>query len=302
MIWVIIIIAGLLIYFTMNSMKDGSVAPPKVIGNPDLILAPKSEVITDLDEQMVINHIAGMLENLSNDRVQSVHYKSDKEVQNLVVAFHLNFHRIALDKIEDESLRKKYYVDKDIHGELINSLIQLCSNLVNQKSSFVEIRESLESRLVEIYSEARAQIPVSQKVKGNSVVAPQLSNLTDVVKLIEAEKFFNKGTELFDAGQYEGAVIYFQKAAGLDDKDALYQLGNAYLEGRGVDQNIHVAFDYYLKLANLEHEKAQYNVGLFYLQGKVGERNIDEGIKWIKKSASYGYPDAQKVLQHLKIN
>ena len=305
MIWIIIVIAGLLIYFTMNNLKDESATPSPIKGSPDngnLILAQKKGVITDFNEQMLINLVAGMLENLATDRKQTVHYKADKELQDLLTSFHLDLHRIAIDKITNESIREKYYVDKEVYGGLVIRLIQHCSNLVNQKSSFIEIREGLEDWVVQVYSEAKSQIEVSENVQGNSNVFPQVNNLADAVKIIQAEKLFNKGTELFDAGQLENALNYFEQAAQLDDKDALYQLGNAYLEGRGVDQNINKSFEYYLKSANLEHEKAQYNVGLFYLQGKLGERNMDEGLKWIKKSASHGYAEAQNVLKHLTLN
>lgn len=305
MIWIIIVIAGLLIYFTINNLKDERATPSPIKGSSDnshLILAPKKEVINDLNEQMIINHIAGMLENLSKSRVRSIYFKADNEVLDLVTAFHLNFHRIAMDKISDETLRRKYYVDKSIIGGLMERLIILCSALVNQKSSFEEIRGGLEDYLVQVYSEAKSQIALPEKAQGYSDVSPQLHNLADAVKLIEAEKLYNKGTELFDAGQLENALNYFEQAAQLDDKDALFQLGNAYLEGRGVDQNMNKSFEYYLKSANLEHEKAQYNVGLFYLQGKLGERNMDEGLKWIEKSAAHGYNDAKNVLKHLNIN
>jgi len=305
MIWIIIVIAGLLIYFTMNNLKDGSAGASPIKGSPDnsnLILAPRKEVITDLNEQMAINHFAGMLENLSKDRVQSVYYKTDKALLELIGHFYHSLYSIPVNKIREESIQNKYKTDRNLQSAFLEDFNQLCSDLVNEKSSFVDIRETLENWLIRIYSEAKSQIKEPTSGRGNSKIAPEINNLVDVVSIIEAEKLFNKGTELFDAGQFESAVNFFEKAAELNDKDALYQLGNAYLEGRGVSQNLNKSFEYYLKSANLEHEKAQYNVGLFYLQGKLGDRNIDEGLKWIKKSAAYGYPDAQKVLQHLNIN
>lgn len=146
------------------------------------------------------------------------------------------------------------------------------------------------------------QIKTPSAYSGNSRVTPILNDFTDVANLVESEKYFNKGTELFNNGDYSNAVTYFEKAGDLGDKDALYQLGNAYLQGKGVSQNLHKSFYYYLKSANLNHEKAQYNVGLFHLQGKLGNQNIEEGVNWIKKSASNGYPEAKQILHDITKN
>ena len=58
----------------------------------------------------------------------------------------------------------------------------------------------------------------------------------------------------------------YLKFAKDGDMEAQFNLGNAYLFGKGVDKNFVEAAKWYTKAAEQGHVKAQYNLGWMYLK------------------------------------
>ncbi|MBQ6780847.1 MAG: SEL1-like repeat protein [Treponema sp.] len=54
----------------------------------------------------------------------------------------------------------------------------------------------------------------------------------------------------------EQNIESLKKSAEQGDAEALYQLGNCYQNGEGVEQDIKKAVEWWLKAADLGHEKA----------------------------------------------
>lgn len=100
------------------------------------------------------------------------------------------------------------------------------------------------------------------------------------------------GVEKWRAGDYAGAVAIWQPFAAAGDADALFNLGQAYKLGRGVDADAATARDYYRKAAVKGHLPAQANLGIALFQ--AGEK--PEAIKWLKTAADRGEARAQYVL------
>lgn len=100
------------------------------------------------------------------------------------------------------------------------------------------------------------------------------------------------GVEKWRAGDYVGAVAIWQPFAAAGDADALFNLGQAYKLGRGVDADSAAARDYYRKAAVKGHLPAQANLGIALFQ--AGEK--PEAIKWLKTAADRGEARAQYVL------
>lgn len=131
------------------------------------------------------------------------------------------------------------------------------------------------------------------------------------------------------------ALSWYKKAAGLGDRDALYQLGlfsetgvaktlnyaeaqqyyqqsaekgnaNAklalarmYQYGLGVQKSPELALVQYKALAQLGNAYAQYQLGTCYYDGTAGTRSPTEGKKWLKEAQNNGSPQASKALQWL---
>src|SRR5437660_1042868 len=129
------------------------------------------------------------------------------------------------------------------------------------------------------------------------------------------------------------AFSYYEKAASQGNMNAMYNLGNCYRIGKGVDRNYEEAFklferlakgeclhgitmlgfcynngigtnvdkqmalQLYQRAANLEDSVAQYNLAEMYEKG-VGIKK--DTISWYKKSANQNDQDAQNRLNILE--
>jgi tetratricopeptide (TPR) repeat protein len=100
------------------------------------------------------------------------------------------------------------------------------------------------------------------------------------------------GIDLWQAGNFAGAVKEWRTLAEKGDADAQFNLGQAYKQGRGVPADLGSAQSWFEKAARQGHEQAQLNVGLLLYNG--GRRQ--QGLPWIRKAVELGDPRAQYVL------
>jgi cell division septation protein DedD len=101
-----------------------------------------------------------------------------------------------------------------------------------------------------------------------------------------------RGIEAWQAGNYPAAIAEWRPLADGGDADAQFNMGQAYMLGRGVPSDQKAAQGWYEKAARQGHEPAQANLGLLLFQN--GQR--EAAMPWIEKAAAYGDPRAQYVL------
>ena len=75
------------------------------------------------------------------------------------------------------------------------------------------------------------------------------------------------GVDAWARGEYETAVKEWRPAAINGNRDAQFNLGQAYKLGRGVSVDLAQAEEWYRKAAIQGHEKAEDNYGLVMFQG-----------------------------------
>ncbi len=92
------------------------------------------------------------------------------------------------------------------------------------------------------------------------------------------------------------AIKWYQKAAEQGHADAQNILGYCYSKGIGVEENLSTAVQYYRKASEEGHIQAQVNLGNCYLEGRGIDENENEAIKWFLKAAEQGHADAQYYL------
>lgn len=90
---------------------------------------------------------------------------------------------------------------------------------------------------------------------------------------------------------------YFEKAAELDNVDALYSLGKLYLREDFIDRNSKSAVEYLLQAVEKEHIYAQYQLGKMYLFGHNVVRDEELGKELLRASAAQGNIYAQRILE-----
>jgi uncharacterized protein len=82
------------------------------------------------------------------------------------------------------------------------------------------------------------------------------------------------------------------KRAEAGDPQAQFELGHAYENGSGVQQDDAVAMDWYRKAAEHGSTQAQNSLGVMYAQGRGVQPDKEEAVRWYRKAAKQGLPEA----------
>jgi TPR repeat protein len=78
--------------------------------------------------------------------------------------------------------------------------------------------------------------------------------------------------------------------------ESLYELGNMYTKGIGVDVDYGKAISAYEQSAGQGYTKASYRLGLLYYGGEAVPADMKSAFKWFKSAATNNYPAAQYYL------
>lgn len=145
-------------------------------------------------------------------------------------------------------------------------------------------------------------------------------------RLRGTEKLHRDAKAAFEQGRPAEGARLLKILAARRDRDALFELGQCYAEGRGVIRNMPEAVDWIRRAAELGHVDAQHVLGQIFSNGigkvrdfsdpmrlyagveDVGpqsnhsllfpaginiERNEEEGYRWLERAAAAGHPFAQ---------
>lgn len=100
------------------------------------------------------------------------------------------------------------------------------------------------------------------------------------------------GTEI----SLQKAGEYFEKAAELDNSDAMFGLGKLYLNPAYEGYDVAKAVNFLLKAAKSGHSQAQYHLGKLFLTGEVVTGNTEYALRWLEESVAQENPYAQYLL------
>lgn len=92
------------------------------------------------------------------------------------------------------------------------------------------------------------------------------------------------------------AKDYFEKAAALDNADALYGLGKLYLNRDFAGADTQKAMDYLTAAAEKGHSHAQYALGKLFLTRENDTQSAYYALYWLEESAKQDNSDAQCLL------
>lgn len=87
---------------------------------------------------------------------------------------------------------------------------------------------------------------------------------------------------------YQKALLCYKEAADLGDKYAYNNLGVMYGTGKGVERDYYTARSYYQKAADLGCEVACDNLGNYYENGRGGGVDKYKALKYYKKACDLG--------------
>ena len=164
------------------------------------------------------------------------------------------------------------------------------------------------ARLYEIHSDVFGE-------REREIYALYKKALTELVE--QENEMHDTFTEIRVANMYlkgqgtepdiEKAVEWFNKAAGQDNPDALYQLGYIYSNENYLVYDREKAYDYYSRALEsyIRAEKenlnatAEYRIGRMYINGMGTEINVPEGVSWLERAALNNNAEAAYQLYNL---
>ena len=117
--------------------------------------------------------------------------------------------------------------------------------------------------------------------------------------------FHQARSHVRQAGQFAHGVMekHVQQAlekAELGDREAAFELGERYYEGRGVPRDYSMAAAWSRQAAELKHLKAQTNLALMLWIGRGCEKDQKLALEWIRKAAKDGYEPAMGLLETMR--
>jgi TPR repeat protein len=102
--------------------------------------------------------------------------------------------------------------------------------------------------------------------------------------MLTPEELFQKGEELFFAGDYEKSLESFQNAAEQGHADAQFKCGLMYHAGQGTKIDKTEALYWYKKAAEQGHGDGCMSVAIFYRAGIVVDKDLNEALRWAEKA------------------
>ncbi len=108
---------------------------------------------------------------------------------------------------------------------------------------------------------------------------------------------FEQAVAAYERGDFGAALAEFQALAGEGHVSAMFNLGNMYRKGEGVEPDAKLAADYYRGAAERGHAKAQNSLGVMYATGTGLQANDLEAFAWFTIAAMQGDAEAQKNAQ-----
>lgn len=86
----------------------------------------------------------------------------------------------------------------------------------------------------------------------------------------------------------DSGVQALMARANAGDTAAQVELGRAYEDGKGVQQDDEMAVQWFRKAADQGDARAQNSLGVMYALGRGVERNKEESVRWYRKAAKGG--------------
>lgn len=157
-----------------------------------------------------------------------------------------------------------------------------------------EVLAEVDSAVVEPAGKRREHLEVASGTSGQSTTTSPTNTSRDTRKnragQQSAEAIYQKGLEAYKAHNLEGVRKYFISASEKGHKEALTKLAEYYYE---VEKEPTKAFEWWFKAAKQGSAEAQFSLGECYLDGDGVKENLQEALKWYRKAADQGHEYAR---------
>ncbi len=107
---------------------------------------------------------------------------------------------------------------------------------------------------------------------------------------------FDKGKAAYERNDWYQAIVNLRPAADAGDKRAMMLLAQMYHAGKGVKQDLRLAFDLYQKAAKAGDGFAMVSLAAMYSEGQAVPENKAKALEYYKKAAEVGNQVGQFVM------
>ena len=145
--------------------------------------------------------------------------------------------------------------------------------------------EEAEAKIVEI----RAMFePVEEKAAES-----EYSQYTLTIPEEEANALYEKGIAARERGDYSTALQALGDAAKGGLPEAIFEFGQLFFAGKGVERSLQRSFDCAVSAAKLGYPRAMLFIATLYIKGLGFEPNGEKAAEWLQKAADLGDASAQ---------
>ena len=109
----------------------------------------------------------------------------------------------------------------------------------------------------------------------------------------EANALYEKGIAARDRGDYSTALQALGDAAKGGMPAAIFEFGQLFFAGKGVERSLQRSFDCAMAAAKLGYPRAMLFIGTLYVKGLGFEPNGEKAVEWLGKAADLGDASAQ---------
>lgn len=134
---------------------------------------------------------------------------------------------------------------------------------------------------------------------GTPAASSEQAALVDTAAL---NALYDEGLSLRQGGAEDEAIIRFKEAAERGHGPAAFELGEAYNQGRGVDQDLSAGAKWINAAAARGEPRAQYVVGAAYYNGDDVEQDFVRAAGYLENAADQNYAPAQFLLAECYAN
>ncbi|MFC7049230.1 SPOR domain-containing protein [Emcibacter nanhaiensis] len=134
------------------------------------------------------------------------------------------------------------------------------------------------------------------------IILPFLLSALTLPGITIASATVSDGVSAYEAGDYVRAREEWLPYAALGNPNALYNLGQLYRMGRGVERDYKKAEEYYLRAAEKGHVGAQRNLGTLHYFGRLGKVDMEQAYKWLYRAAGNGDARSQYIVGTMYYN
>lgn len=148
---------------------------------------------------------------------------------------------------------------------------------------------------------AIAQYP--EDMDPRAAAAPVTTVQTEVIKDVtpEAEKLCIEGLEAIDNGETVKGRELLEKAAAMNNPQAMYNLGVYYLKGiNGFEHNDAEALKWFNAGCELNDAESAYQLGMMTYRGQGTTADEAMALEYLKKASDLGYSRAKRMIDQIK--